>query len=165
MYASIDIYGRYVYTSNLSICVQQFNMYVLSHLINHFNNVRMFKLLLYAHLAPAPRIFLRPNDLQGIVGEMHELICVVALSSTLDTTTVQLQWDFSSNDSRITVLPATVAADDSIGSIYSTVIQFAYLVEEDEGNYTCTLTVEDPVMSNFDLEILSKHLTSNCCEW
>ena len=140
-------------------------MYVLSHLINHFNNVHMFKITLYAHLAPAPRIFLRPNDLQGIVGEMHELICVVALSSTLDTTTVQLQWNFISNDNRITVLPATVTAEDSIGNIYSTVIQFAYLVEEDEGNYTCTLTVEDPVMSNFDLEILSKHLTSNSCEW
>ena len=117
------------------------------------------KLPLYAHIAPAPRIFLRPNDLQGIVGEMHELFCVVALSSTIDTAAVQLQWDFISNDNRITVLPAAVIADDSIGNIYSTVIQFAYLVEEDEGNYTCTLTVENPVMSNFDLEILSKHLT------
>ena len=120
---------------------------------------------MHTYVAPAPRIFLRPNDLQGIIGEMHELICVVALSSTIDTTTVQLQWDFSSNDSRITVLPATVTTDDSIGNIYSTVIQFTYLVEEDEGNYTCTLTVEDPVMSSFDLEILSKHLTSNSCEW
>ena len=117
------------------------------------------------YVAPAPRIFLRPNDLQGTAGEMHELICVVALSSTIDTTAVQLQWDFISNDSRITVLPATVMADDSIGNIYSTVIQFAYLVEEDEGNYTCTLIVENPVMSNFDLEILSKYLTSNSCEW
>ena len=115
---------------------------------------------MHTYVAPAPRIFLRPNDLQGIIGEMHELICVVALSSTLDTTTVQLQWNFISNDNRITVLPATVTAEDSIGNIYSTAIQFAYLVEEDEGNYTCTLTVEDPIMSNFDLEILSK---SNSC--
>ena len=121
---------------------------------------------MHTYIAPVPRIFLKPDDLQqGIVGEMHELVCLVALSSIVDTTTVELQWNFISNDSRITVIPTSITADDSIGNLYTTVIQFAYLVEEDEGNYTCTLTVEDSVKSNFDLEILSKHtyVVSNTC--
>ena len=112
----------------------------------------------FTYIAPAPRIFLRPDDLQqGIFGEMHELVCLVHLSTTVDPVTVDLEWNFISNDSsRITVIPTTITTDDMIGNTYTTVIQFAYLVEEDEGNYTCTLTVEDSVESSFDLEILSK---------
>ena len=89
---------------------------------------------------------------------MHELICSVAFSSIVDPSTVELVWNFASTDSRVTVIPTTVTNDDTIGNIYSTVIQFAYLVEEDEGNYTCTLTVGDSVESRFDLEILGKYI-------
>ena len=112
-------------------------------------------------VVPTPRILLRPDDLQqGIVGEMHELVCLVALSSTIDPSTVELEWNFTSTDSRVIVIPTTVTNDDTIGNIYTTVIQFAYLVEEDEGNYTCTLTVEDSVQSSFDLEISGKLILS-----
>ena len=104
---------------------------------------------------------LRPDDLQqGIVGEMHELICSVALSSIVDPSTVKLVWNVIITDSRVTVIPTTVTNDDTIGNIYSTVIQFAYPVKEDEGNYTCTLTIEDSVESSFDLEILGKYISS-----
>lgn len=114
-------------------------------------------LFLYMYvLAPAPRIFLRPNDLpQGIVGEMHELVCLVVLSSTIDPTTIKLEWNFTSNDSRVTVIPKTITNNDTINIVYTTVIKFAYLMKGDEGNYACTLTVEDSVNSNFDLEIIS----------
>ena len=112
-----------------------------------------------------PRIFLRPNDLQqGIVGEMHELVCLVAVSSGVPSSSVNLVWDFSSNDNRVTVIPTTITTDDSIGNIYTTVIQFAYLIEDDEGNYTCTLTIENSVeSSNFDLEILGKYRLQSQC--
>ena len=89
---------------------------------------------------------------------MHELVCSVALSSIVDPSTVELVWNFTSTDSRVIVIPTTVTNDDTIGNIYSTVIQFAYLVEEDERNYTCTLTVGDSVESRFDLEILGKYI-------
>ena len=88
---------------------------------------------------------------------MHDLVCIVHLSASVDPIAVDLKWNFISNDSsRITVIPTTITTDDMMGNIYTTVIQFAYLVEGDEGNYTCTLTVEDSVESSFDLEILSK---------
>jgi len=99
-----------------------------------------------------------PNHFeQGIIGETHNLVCLIALSSAASSTSVNLTWNFINNDGRIRVIPTTITTDDSIGIIYTTVIQFAYLIEEDEGNYTCTLTIEDSVeKSIFDLKIISK---------
>ena len=85
-----------------------------------------------------------------------DLVCSVALSSTVDPSTVELMWNFISNDNRVVVMPATITTDDSIGSIYSTVIQFSYLMEGDEGNYTCNLTIQDSAQSNFELELTGK---------
>ena len=56
------------------------------------------------------------------------------------------------------MIPTTITTDDSIGIIYTTVIQFAYLMEGDEGNYTCAVTIdEDSTDSTFNLEIISMH--------
>ena len=120
----------------------------------------MFFTRMYVHMyiAPTPRIFLRPNYLQqGTIGQAHELVCLIAISSTVETSSVNLTWNFTSNDNRVTVIPTTIATDESIGIIYTTVIQFTYLMEGDEGNYTCTSTIEeDSTDSIFDLKIISK---------
>ena len=111
------------------------------------------------YVAPSPRVYKRPNHLQqGIVGEELEIICSIAISSTAQTSSVNLTWNFTSNDNRVTVIPTTITTDDSIGIIYTTVIQFAYLMEGDEGNYTCTVSIdEDFVQSVLSLEIFSKY--------
>ena len=110
------------------------------------------------YVAPTPRIFLRPNYLQqGTIGQAHELVCSIAISSTAETSSVNLTWNFTSNDNRVIVIPTTITTDDSIGIIYTTVIKFAYLMEGDEGNHTCTSTVEeDSTDSTFDLKTISK---------
>ena len=107
---------------------------------------------------PTPRVFIKPNYLrQGIIGQAHELVCVIALSSTMQTSSVNLTWNFTSNDNRVTVIPTTITTDDSIGIIYTTVIQFAYVMEGDEGNYTCIIKIEgDLTESTFILELISK---------
>ena len=57
------------------------------------------------------------------------------------------------------MIPTTITTDDSIGIIYTTVIQFAYLTEGDEGNYTCTAMIdEDSADTTFRLEIISKQI-------
>ena len=108
--------------------------------------------------APTPRTFLQPSYLpQGIIGQAYELICLVALSSTVQTNSVNLMWNITSNDDRVTVIPTNITFDDSTGVIYTTAIQFAYLMEGDEGNYTCILTVErDSAESTFNFEIIRK---------
>jgi len=125
--------------------------YIALYMINNY-----IVLFTYIYVAPTPRTFLKPNYLRGIIGETRELVCLIALSST-ESTSVNLTWNFSSNDSRVTVIPTTITTDDSIGIIYTTVIQFAYLTEEDERNYTCNLTIENAIEESiFDLEIISK---------
>ena len=121
--------------------------------------VSLMSVWIYYYAAPSPRVFKKPNYLQqGIVGEALELVCSIAISFTAQTSSVNLTWNFTSNDNRVTVIPTTITTDDSIGIIYTTVIQFAYLMEGDEGNYTCTVSIdEDSVQSAFNLEIFSKY--------
>ena len=103
-------------------------------------------------------IFLQPNYLwQGTIGDSHDLICLIALSSTAQLTKVNVSWNFTSNDDRVTVIPSNITANNSNGIIFSTVIHFAYLMEADEGNYKCSLKIEaDLVETTFNFKIISK---------
>ena len=111
------------------------------------------------YIAPTPNVFLRPSHLhQGIIGEAFDLVCSIALSSTAKLSPVSLAWNFTSNGTRVRVVPTTITNDDSIGIIFTTVIQFDYLIEEDEGNYMCSLEIDgDFEESTFSLETISKH--------
>ena len=106
----------------------------------------------------APTISLQPNYLQkGTIGDAHSLLCSIGFSSTVQPSSVSLTWNFTSNDNRVTVIPTTITADDSIGIIYTTVIQFAYLMEEDEQSYICILMIQRySVNSTFSLQLISK---------
>ena len=96
---------------------------------------------------------------KGTIGSPNSLVCLIEFSSTVRPSSVNLTWNFTSNDDRVTVIPTTITTDDSIGIIYTTVIQFAYLMEGDEGNYTCKLTVEgDTTKFVFALELISKFI-------
>ena len=77
----------------------------------------------------------------------------MALSSMVTSSAIDLTWNFTSNDSRVTVMPTTITTDNSIGIIYTTVIQFDYLME---GNYTCTATV-DRNSANSTINLIGKH--------
>ena len=121
-------------------------------------------MFMIAVLVPTPQIFLSQSELpQAVIGQPQDLVCLVSLSSSVDPNTVQLMWNFTSTDSRVTVIPTTVNNDDTIGNIYSTVIQFTYLMEGDEGNYVCSLTVGDSVESNFELELIGKYINMKEC--
>ena len=89
---------------------------------------------------------------------MHELVCLIVISSMAQSSSLYLTWDFTSTDDRVTVIPTTITTDDSIGIIYTTVIRFAYLIEEDEGKYTCTATIEgDEAETAFRLKTIGKY--------
>ena len=117
----------------------------------------------YVFIVPSPRVFLMPNHLQqGIIGEAHELVCLIAISSVAQPNLVNLTWNFTSNDNRVTVIPTTITTDDSIGIIYTTVVQFSYLKEGDEGNYTCAVTIEENSgESTFNLQLIRKHMLNS----
>ena len=103
-------------------------------------------------------ISLQPNYLQkGSIGDAHSLVCSISFSSTVQPSSVNLTWNFFSNDNRVTVIPATITTNNSIGNIYTTVIQFAYLIEEDVGSYICILTIDGySLKSSFSLQLIGK---------
>ena len=114
--------------------------------------------LLCMYIVPRPIISLKPSYLQQeFIGEASELVCSIAISSTAQTSSVNLTWNFTSNDNRVTVIPTIITTDESIGIIYTTAIQFAYLMEGDARNYTCTLTIRgESAKSTYNLELISK---------
>ena len=126
-------------------------MYVLLHTVYNCHH-------LHIYTAPTPRVFINQSySQQGVIGEELGLICSIVVSSTAQTSSLILTWNFTSNDDRVTVIPTTITTDNSIGIIYTTVIQFAYLIEGDERNYTCVVIIdEDSAESTFNLEITSK---------
>ena len=103
-------------------------------------------------LVPVPRISLQPSGyLQGVVGEMQDIICSVTITSTIDPDTVELTWtnadSIITTDNRVTII--TNITENPFSFTYTTIIQFAYLMEGDEGNYTCNVQVDDMMESNF----------------
>ena len=101
---------------------------------------------------PVPRISLQPSGLlQGVVGEMQDITCSVTISSAIDPNSVELTWtnndSIITTDNRVTITPTNITENPS-SFTYSTTIQFAYLMEGDEGNYTCNVAVDDMMESH-----------------
>ena len=88
---------------------------------------------------------------------MHDLVCLTTISSAAPSNLVELTWNFVSNDHRVKLVPTTVTTDNSAGTTYATMIQFAYLTKADEGNYNCSMIIDDHLTeSTFVLETISK---------
>ena len=99
----------------------------------------------------APRISFQPSGyLQGVVGEMQDIICSVTITSTIDPDSVELTWTNADStitaDNRVTIV--TNVTENPFSFTYTTIIQFAYLMEGDEGNYTCNVEVDDMMESS-----------------
>ena len=102
------------------------------------------------YVVPVPRISLQPSGfLQGIVGEMQDITCSVTITSEVDPDLVKLTWTLDDSiiiaDNRVTIITNTT--ENPFSFTYTTIIQFAYLMEGDEGNYTCIVEADDMVES------------------
>ena len=104
----------------------------------------------YLFIVPVPRISLQPSGhLQGVVGEMQDITCSVTITSEIDPDSVDLTWKLDDNiittDNRVTII--TNITENPFSFTYTTIIQFTYLMEGDEGNYTCNVEVDDMMES------------------
>ena len=81
---------------------------------------------------------------------MQDIICSVTITSAIDPNSVELTWtnngSIITSDNRVTITPTNITENPS-SFTYTTTIQFAYLIEEDEGNYTCNIAVNDMMES------------------
>ena len=97
------------------------------------------------HTVPAPIVILSPSGpIQGaVVGNPQDINCTVNTVSGVESSSVMISWirpggDTVMSNARITVNPTT-----SRGNAYTSNLQFAQLMEGDEGTYTCNVMILD----------------------
>ena len=94
-----------------------------------------------------------------MVGSPQDIQCIVSTVNGVELSSVMISWmgpggESITNDGRVTISPTT-----SSGNNYTSSLQFTYLMEGDEGMYTCNVMILETSTSNFiELDIpASKH--------
>ena len=82
---------------------------------------------------------------------MQDIICSVTITPAIDSYSVELTWtnndSIITTDNRVTITPINITENPS-SFTYTKTIQFAYLMEGDEGDYTCNVAVDDMMVSH-----------------
>ena len=112
--------------------------------------------LIFNHLVTTPNVTTLPhNPIQGaMVGSPQDIQCIVSTVSGVELSSVMISWmgpggESITNDSRVTISPTS-----SSGNNYTSSLQFTYLMEGDEGFYTCNVVILKTTNS-FMLELSS----------
>ena len=76
-----------------------------------------------------------------MVGSPHDIQCIVSTVSGVELSSVMISWmgpegESITNDSRVTISPTTSSSNN-----YTSSLQFIYLMEGDEGMYTCNVVI------------------------
>ena len=93
------------------------------------------------------------------MGSPQVINCTVSTVSGVESSSVMISWmgpegSSVSSDSRVTISPTT-----SSGSTYTKSLQFTYLMEGDEGTYTCNVMIlETSGSQSVELQSLSGKL-------
>ena len=82
-----------------------------------------------------------------MVGSPQDIQCIVSTVSGVELSSVMISWmgpggESITNDGRVTISPTT-----SSGNNYTSSLQFTYLMEGDEGMYTCNVMILDTTAS------------------
>ena len=84
-----------------------------------------------------------------MVGSPQDIQCIVSTVSGVELSSVMISWmgpggESITNDSRVTISLTT-----SSGNNYTSSLQFSYLMEGDEGMYTCNVMILETMASQF----------------
>ena len=96
------------------------------------------------------------------MGSPQVINCTVSAVSGVESSSVMISWigpggESFTNDSRVIISPIT-----SSGNTYTSSLQFSYLIEEDEGRYTCNVMIlETSGSQSVELQSLSGKLLSS----
>ena len=88
---------------------------------------------------------LEPPTSQPRVGMIVDIVCTVSTVSGVESNSILISWTGAGggsgdgpiiNDSRVSISPTT-----SSGNNYTSSVHFTYLMEGDEGTYTCNVMI------------------------
>ena len=109
------------------------------------------------HIVPDINITLPSGPIQGaMVGSPQDIQCIVSAVSGVQLSSVMISWmgpggESVTDDSRVTISPTTSSGNNHISTL-----NFAYLMEGDEGMYTCNVMILETSASD---HINMQHLT------
>ena len=117
-------------------------------------------------LVPKPLVTMLPScPIQRVmVGSPQDIQCIVSTVSGVELSSVMISWmgpggKSITNDSRVTISPTT-----SSGNNYTSSLQFTYLMEGDEGIYTCNVMIlETNESSTREMMLKGNHVNVSCC--
>ena len=105
------------------------------------------------------------GPIQGaMVGSPQVINCTVSTVSGVESSSVMISWmgpggGSIMSDSRVTISPTT-----SSGNNYTSSLQFTYLMEGDEGTYTCNVMIlETSGSQSVELQSLTSKLLLTYC--
>ena len=112
----------------------------------------------FMYVVPYINITTLPSGpIQGaMVGSPQDIQCIVSTVSGVELSSVMISWmgpggESITNDSRVTISPTT-----SSGNNFTSSLQFTYLMEGDEGMYTCNVMIlETNTSSVIELDSLT----------
>ena len=118
----------------------------------------------FTFVVPIPTITTIPSGaIQGaMVGSPQDIQCIVSAVSGVELSSVMISWmgpggESITNDSRVTISPTT-SSDNN----YTSSLQFTYLMEGDEGMYTCNVIILETSVSQYiDLNNLTSKKKHN----
>ena len=98
----------------------------------------------------------------AMVGSQQDIQCVVSTVSGVELSSVMISWmgpgeESITNDSRVTISPTT-----SSGNIYTSSLQFTYLMEGDEGMHTCNVMILETNGSSTREMMLKGNYVNSC---
>ena len=119
--------------------------------ILHIDVHKVKKSFLLSFIVPDPIIIIIiPYNLTSgaMVGSPQDIRCIMSTVSGVELSSVMISWmgpggESITNDSRVTISPTT-----SSGNNYTSSLQFTYLMEVDEGLYTCNVMILETIGSN-----------------
>ena len=112
----------------------------------------------YINITVSPSVYIQG----AMVGSPQDIQCIVSTVSGVELSSVMISWmgpggESITNDSRVTIGPTT-----SSGNNYTSYLQFTYLMEGDEGMYTCDVMILEATISQL---IKVDNLTSKTCNY
>ena len=103
--------------------------------------------IVFLYVAPISMISFNPTLIQGaVVGNPLTIECVVTTVSGVSNVTIN--WsdparNLIMNYTRITISPTTPT-----NNVFTSSLQFEYLIERDEGTYTCNVMILETINSS-----------------
>ena len=75
------------------------------------------------------------------MGNPQVIDCTVSTVSGVESSSVMISWMGPGGDPVMTNSRVTISLTTSSGNIYTSSLQFTYLMEGDEGTYTCNVMI------------------------